>query len=75
MPKVQPTAAMTPPTPPDEGTVRALTNTAAYIREHGVTPGQAEALQKIGRYVVDSGDPSGAARQVLDLIDAEQVTA
>lgn len=68
---VKPTAAAVPPTPPDADTVRALINTAVYIREHGVTPGQAAALRKVAGYVVDSGDPSGAARQVLDLIDAD----
>jgi hypothetical protein len=69
---VEPAAPMASPN--DQSTGALFGRVAACITQHGVTAGQAEALRKITRFVIDAGDPSGAARKVLDLINAEQVT-
>jgi hypothetical protein len=53
---------------------QSLTNAVACIAENGATPEQAEAMREITRIVIEAGDPTGAARQLLDLIDAEKAT-
>jgi hypothetical protein len=81
MTMLEPEASMMPPATEDQRfphsatTSRALTNAAACIAEHGATPEQAEAMREITRVVIESGDPTGAARQVLDLIEAQKAAA
>lgn len=69
---VEPAAPMASPS--DQSIGALFGRVAACITTHGVTPGQVAALRKITTFVIESGDPSGAARKVLDLINAEQVT-
>lgn len=70
-PALADTAAHTPATPPADNHQRVadtLSRVRDHILTHGTTPDQAEAMREITRIVMESGDPSGAARQVLDLV-------
>lgn len=64
-------ADLAPVTVLPSSTHRALTNNAAYVTEHGITPAQAKALGIVARKVIEDGDPTGAGRQLANVLTAK----